>query len=250
MKETYFTSPNANASPLTLLGNYAGPPYKLVTPLQAFQQYVKNTIYHPSCDGGVKCSLAQIGKVVEIATKVDYMVLMMGLDQSEEREDHDQVHLDLPSKQLELIHSVAKASKRPVILVIFSGGPLDISLAKYNNKVGGILWAGYPGDFGGISLAQIIFGDHNPDMRMRVDPSSRYPGRTYRFYRGPKVCEFEDNSHQISSRDGCKIVRKHVSVSDGGSKEPWKYGGEAFGVVIYKACKIEEWESDQTVGGL
>ena len=28
------------------------------------------------------------------------------------------------------------------------------------------------------------------DMRMRADPSSGYPGRTYRFYTGPKVFEF------------------------------------------------------------
>ncbi|XP_028771881.1 probable beta-D-xylosidase 7 [Neltuma alba] len=201
--------PNGNAGSLTLLGNYEGPPCKLVTPLQAFQHYVKNTIYHPGCDGGVKCSSAQIGEAVDIAAKADYVVLMMGLDQSQEREDRDRVHLDLPGKQLELIDSVAQASKRPVTLVIFSGGPLDISSAKDNNKIGGILWAGYPGEAGGIALAQIIFGDHNPggrlpvtwypkdfirvpmtDMRMRADPSSGYPGRTYRFYRGPKVYEF------------------------------------------------------------
>lgn len=28
------------------------------------------------------------------------------------------------------------------------------------------------------------------DMRMRANPSSGYPGRTYRFYKGPKVYEF------------------------------------------------------------
>lgn len=28
------------------------------------------------------------------------------------------------------------------------------------------------------------------DMRMRADPSTGYPGRTYRFYKGPKVYEF------------------------------------------------------------
>lgn len=28
------------------------------------------------------------------------------------------------------------------------------------------------------------------DMRMRPDPQSSYPGRTYRFYKGPKVFEF------------------------------------------------------------
>jgi hypothetical protein len=138
---------------------------------------------------------------VNVAKKVDYVVLVMGLDQSEEREERDRVHLDLPGKQLELINSVAKASKRPVILVLLCGGPIDISSAKYDNKIGGIVWAGYPGELGGIALAQIIFGHHNPggrlpitwypkdyikvpmtDMRMRADPSTGYPGRTYRFY--------------------------------------------------------------------
>jgi hypothetical protein len=99
---------------------------------------------------------------VNIAKKVVYVVLVMGLDQSEEREERDRVHLDLPGKQLELINSVAKASKRPVILVLLCGGPIDISSAKYDNKIGGIVWAGYPGELGGIALAQIIFGHHNP----------------------------------------------------------------------------------------
>ncbi|XP_058761503.1 probable beta-D-xylosidase 7 [Vicia villosa] len=201
--------PNANASPLTLLGNYAGPPCKYITILQGFRHYVKDAVFHPGCDGGPKCASAQIDQAVEVAKKVDYVILVMGLDQSEEREERDRVHLDLPGKQLELINSVAKASKRPVILVLLCGGPIDISSAKYNDKIGGIIWAGYPGELGGIALAQIIFGDHNPggrlpitwypkdyvkvpmtDMRMRADPSTGYPGRTYRFYKGPTVYKF------------------------------------------------------------
>ena len=90
------------------------------------------------------------------------MVLVMGLDQSQERESHDREFLGLPGKQEELIKSVAKASKRPVVLVLLCGGPVDITSAKFNNKVGGILWAGYPGEVGGVALAQVIFGDHNP----------------------------------------------------------------------------------------
>lgn len=39
----------------------------------------------------------------------------------------------------------------------------------------------YPKDFINVPMT---------DMRMRPDPSSRYPGRTYRFYNGPKVFEF------------------------------------------------------------
>ncbi|KAL8523484.1 hypothetical protein ACS0TY_013444 [Phlomoides rotata] len=39
----------------------------------------------------------------------------------------------------------------------------------------------YPKDFINVPMT---------DMRMRADPSSGYPGRTYRFYSGPKVFEF------------------------------------------------------------
>ncbi|XP_057442573.1 probable beta-D-xylosidase 7 [Lotus japonicus] len=201
--------PNANASSLAVLGNYYGRPCKLVTLLQGFQHYAKDTIYHPGCSDGTQCASAEINEAVEVAKKVDYVVLVMGLDQSQERESHDRDFLELPGKQQELINSVASASKKPVILVLLCGGPVDITAAKFNKNVGGILWAGYPGELGGVALAQVIFGDHNPggrlpitwypkdfirvpmtDMRMRADPASGYPGRTYRFYTGPKVYEF------------------------------------------------------------
>ncbi|MBA0745993.1 hypothetical protein Gogos_008546 [Gossypium gossypioides] len=88
-------------------------------------------------------------------------------------------------------------------------GPVDITFAKNDQNIGSIIWAGYPGEAGGRALAEIIFGDHNPggrlpitwypqnltkipmtDMRMRPEPSSGYPGRTYRFYQGLKIFEF------------------------------------------------------------
>ncbi|XP_022742800.1 probable beta-D-xylosidase 7 [Durio zibethinus] len=199
--------PNANSAK-TLVGNYAGPPCKYVTPLQGLQSYVKDTRYHPGCSE-VNCSSALTDQAVKIAKGAQHVVLVMGLDQTQEREDHDRVDLVLPPKQQNLISSVARAAKNPVILVLLSGGPVDITFAKYDQHIGSILWAGYPGEAGGLALAEIIFGDHNPggrlpvtwypqsftevpmtDMRMRPEPSSGYPGRTYRFYQGPKVFEF------------------------------------------------------------
>ncbi|WRX30842.1 Glycoside hydrolase [Theobroma cacao] len=199
--------PNANSAK-TLVGNYAGPPCKSITPLQALQSYAKDTRYHPGCSA-VNCSSALTDQAVKIAKGADHVVLVMGLDQTQEREDHDRVDLVLPAKQQNLISSIARAAKNPVILVLLSGGPVDITFAKYDQHIGSILWAGYPGEAGGLALAEIIFGDHNPggrlpvtwypqsfikvpmtDMRMRPEPSSGYPGRTYRFYQGPKVFEF------------------------------------------------------------
>ncbi|TYI92861.1 hypothetical protein E1A91_D02G100100v1 [Gossypium mustelinum] len=145
--------PNAD-SEQTLLGNYAGPPCKTITPLKGCKVMLK---------------IPGFTKVVV-------------------HEKLDRVDLVLPPKQQNLISAIARAAKNPIIC---------------------ILWAGYPGEAGGRALAEIIFGDHNPggrlpvtwypqsytnipmtDMRMRPEPSSGYPGRTYRFYQGLKVFEF------------------------------------------------------------
>ncbi|GLT93833.1 hypothetical protein SLE2022_116070 [Rubroshorea leprosula] len=206
-KSLAIIGPNANVAE-TLQGNYKGPPCKAVTPLQALQRYVKNTKYDQGCDS-VNCSSAFVQEAVKIAKEADHVVLVMGLDLTQEREDFDRENLVLPGKQQELVSAIARAAKKPVILVLLCGGPVDISFAKYDQHIGSILWAGYPGEAGALALAEIIFGDHNPggrlpvtwypqnftrvnmtDMRMRPEPSSGYPGRTYRFYQGPKVFEF------------------------------------------------------------
>ncbi|CAI9775433.1 unnamed protein product [Fraxinus pennsylvanica] len=199
--------PNGNNA-YVLVGNYEGPPCKSVEILKALQSYVKNTKFHPGCNA-VNCTSVAIEDAVNTAKGADYVVLVMGLDQSQEMEERDRLYLTLPGQQESLVTAVAKAAKKPVILVLVCGGPVDVSFAKYNPQVGSILWAGYPGEAGGIALAEILFGDHNPggklpvtwypkdftrvpmtDMRMRPEPSSGYPGRTYRFYNGKKVFEF------------------------------------------------------------
>ncbi|XP_076884659.1 putative beta-D-xylosidase 7 [Bidens hawaiensis] len=200
--------PNGNTT-ATLLGNYEGVACKNITVLQALGNYVENIQYHQGCVDSVNWTSVNIDEAVGIAQVVDFVVLVMGLDQSQEREKHDRVELGLPGKQEELVLAVAQAAKKPVLLVLICGGPVDVSFAKNEAKVGSILWAGYPGEAGGTALAEIIFGDHNPggrlpmtwypkefsnvamtDMRMRPDPSTGYPGRTYRFYNGKAVYEF------------------------------------------------------------
>ncbi|KAJ4835984.1 hypothetical protein Tsubulata_022938 [Turnera subulata] len=105
---------------------------------------------------------------------------------------------------------VADAAKGPVILVLFSAGGLDIGFAKNNKKIGGILWVGYPGEKGGLAIADVIFGKYNPggrlpltwheasyadmlpmtSMPLRPVDSLGYPGRTYKFFNGSTVYPF------------------------------------------------------------
>ena len=45
-------------------------------------------------------------------------------------EGHDRTDLTLPGKQEDLLEAIRNATKNPMIVVIMSGGPVDISWAK------------------------------------------------------------------------------------------------------------------------
>ena len=81
-------------------------------------------------------------------------------------EGHDRTTLVLPGNQEKLLEEVKAASKGPLIVVLMSGGPYDISYAKTNAQ--GILWVGYPGQAGGQAIAEVLFGDYNPGGRLPV----------------------------------------------------------------------------------
>lgn len=208
IKSLAVIGPNANVTK-TMIGNYEGTPCKYVTPLQGLTVSVPTT-YAPGCVD-VSCATAQVDAAVKIASSADATILMMGSDQSIEAEGRDRIDLTLPGQQQLLITKVADASKGPVILVIMSGGGMDVQFAKDNDKITSILWVGFPGEAGGAALADVIFGFYNPcgrlsiswypqsytkismtNMNMRPDPKTGYPGRTYRFYTGPTVYNFGD----------------------------------------------------------
>ncbi|KAH7288225.1 hypothetical protein KP509_31G017800 [Ceratopteris richardii] len=204
--------PNADAS-TTMIGNYAGIPCKYTTPLEGLASYGAKVVYEPGCTDVACTSSKMIDAAVKTAVLADAVVLIMGLDQSQEREGFDRSSLSLPGHQIDLIMQVASSSRgrnKPISLVIMSGGPVDVGFAVNLPEISSILWVGYPGEAGGQAIAEIIFGDHHPggrlpmswypesyteipmtDMHMRPDPSRGYPGRTYRFYnKGDAIYEF------------------------------------------------------------
>ncbi|OIV91003.1 hypothetical protein TanjilG_16963 [Lupinus angustifolius] len=200
--------PNSDVT-VTMIGNYAGIACAYTSPLQGIGRYAK-TIHEVGCTNVACKDDKQFVGALDAARQADATVLVMGLDQSIEAETMDRVGLLLPGYQQQLVSKVAAASKGPTILVLMSGGPVDITFAKNDPRIKGILWAGYPGQAGGAAIADILFGTANPggklpitwypqeylqnlpmtNMAMRSSVSKGYPGRTYRFYNGPVVYPF------------------------------------------------------------
>lgn len=131
------------------------------TPLQGIGRYAK-TIHQAGCVDVACRSNQQFGAAEAAARQADATVLVMGLDQSIEAEFRDRRGLLLPGYQQELVTRVLRASRGPTILVLMSGGPIDVTFAKNNPRIGAILWAGYPGQAGGAAIADILFGTTNP----------------------------------------------------------------------------------------
>ncbi|CAK8540389.1 unnamed protein product [Lathyrus sativus] len=207
--------PMANTSKLG--GGYSGIPCSPKSLYDGLKEYAKTISYTFGCRD-VQCDSDDgFAEAIGIAKEADFVVIVVGLSTIQETEDLDRVSLLLPGKQMDLVSHIASASKRPVILVLTGGGPLDVSFAETNQLITSILWVGYPGEAGGKALAEIIFGEFNPagrlpmtwypesftnvpmnDMRMRADPSRGYPGRTYRFYTGSRIYGF---GHGLSYSD-------------------------------------------------
>lgn len=133
------------------------------TPLQGIGNYAR-TIHQLGC-ADVHCTNDTLfGAAIDAARQADATVLVMGLDQSIEAEFRDRVGLLLPGRQQDLVSKVAAASKGPTILVLMSGGPVDVSFAENDARIAGILWAGYPGQAGGAAIAHVLFGTTNPGL--------------------------------------------------------------------------------------
>lgn len=80
-------------------------------------------------------------------------------------EGYDVTSIDPQGVQRELLQAVYKTGK-PVILVLVHGRPWSISWEKDN--IPAILEAWYPGEKGGLAVANILFGKVNPSGRLNV----------------------------------------------------------------------------------
>jgi len=147
-------------------------------------------------------------EAVETARKADVVVLVLGLSQRLEGEDMpikvdgfaggDRTHLNLPKTQEELMKAI-KATGKPMVVVLLNGSALSVNWAAEHADA--ILTAGYPGQQGGLAVADVLFGDYNPAGRLPVTyyasveqlpPFEEYDmkGRTYRYFTGEPLWPF------------------------------------------------------------
>ncbi len=146
--------------------------------------------------------------LVQAAAAADVLVAVVGLTSDLEAEETqttvpgfaggDKTTLDLPADQLAMLEQ-ARATGKPLIVVAMNGSPINLAWAKDNASA--ILEAWYPGQAGGLAIADVLSGRSNPAGRLPLTfyksvadlpPFGDYAmaGRTYRYFTGTPVYPF------------------------------------------------------------
>ncbi len=136
---------------------------------------------------------------MKVAKESDYVVAVMGINKSIEREGLDRKTIDLPTEQVKYLMDIYKENKN-MIVVLIAGSSMAINWMDEN--VPAIVEAWYPGESGGTAIADVLFGDYNPGGRLpftfykstddlpAFDDYDIYKGRTYMYFEGKVLYPF------------------------------------------------------------
>jgi beta-glucosidase len=118
-----------------------------------------------------KTQTASIQEAVAAAKKSDVAILVVGENESTNREawaeDHrgDRDSLDLLGAQNDLVKAVVETGT-PTVVLLINGRPLSINYIA--EKVPAILEGFYLGEEGGVAAARVLFGDANPGGKLPI----------------------------------------------------------------------------------
>ena len=173
-------------------------------------------------------------RAIELAKKSDVAVIFVGIVEGEQK---DRASLRLPRLQERLIEEVYKVNKNTIVVLI-AGSAVTGDWIRY---VPAILQAWYPGQEGGLAIADVLFGDYNPAGRLPITwprhegqlplyynfkPSGRVydyvnmpPTPLFPFGHGLSYTEFNYSNLRIEVDEKAWVVKVSVDIENVGDRE-------------------------------
>ena len=199
------TGPNANNQ--SILGDWhsAQPHENVYTVFEGIKK-IGNEMgylvdYHDSNENIKKISEKDITKTIEIANEYDLIVLVVGdnsmrykWNQKTAGENTARAELNLAGKQLELAMRLKESGKN-IIVVYVNGRP--ISEPWISENINAIIEAWEPGSYGGLAVAEIMFGKINPSGKLPLTVA-RSVGQLKMFYNHKHSMYFRDYAMQTN----------------------------------------------------
>lgn len=167
----------------TSLDRYGSNGGEIITPLEGIQALLKNSgsevIFTQGCEVKDKrwpqselfpeppsqTESAQMAEAAKLAKTADAVVLFLGDSMATIGESKSRTSLDLPGFQNDLARALV-ATGKPVVVVLLTGRPVTINWI--DRDVPAVMQAWFPGEAGGIAIAEALFGDYNPGGKLPV----------------------------------------------------------------------------------
>lgn len=189
-KKIAVIGPNAN-NPLNMLGDYTSfqKEEDMITLYQGIKKIVKDDVEVKFALG---CKVRDMDfqymeEAIQLAKDSDIAIVALGgssvrnfkaefesngavktsydKDEMNCGENVDMACLNLEGRQVELLHEIKKVNEK-VIVVLIQGRPHTISNIVEDSDA--ILCAWYPGNLGGLAIAETLYGINNPSGRLSM----------------------------------------------------------------------------------
>jgi len=140
---------------------------KITTGKQGWAAWYQDEVNFPDAQS----QEASIREAAEAARKADVAIVVVGENESTNREAWSEGHLgdrdslDLIGSQTQLIKVIVETGT-PTVVLLINGRPLSINYVK--EHVPAIVEGWYLGEQGGIAAAAILFGDVNPSGKLPI----------------------------------------------------------------------------------
>ncbi|MGW1795455.1 beta-glucosidase [Streptomyces sp. NPDC001984] len=123
---------------------------------------LKSVIFALAHQGPPRDPADLIAEAARAARGADTAVVVVATTERVESEGFDRTDLRLPGHQDALVHAVAAANPRTVV-VVNSGSPVEL---PWRDEVAAVLLSWFPGQEGGAALADVLTGAYEPGGRL------------------------------------------------------------------------------------
>ena len=149
-----------------MLGNWFGDGRAddVITPLMAFRATGTDVFYARGCDI-TGDDVSRLAEAVYAAEQADVVIAFVGEAGWMSGEAASRSDITLPGPQRQLIEALRETGK-PLVLVVFSGRPLDLSWEVEHADA--ILEAWFPGTMAGPAIVEVLTGEYNPSGRLPI----------------------------------------------------------------------------------
>jgi beta-glucosidase len=157
----------------------------------------------------------EIAKAIELCRSADAVVLCAGFDQFTEGEGADR-SFGLEKGLEDFILEAGRANPRTALILI-AGGNVDMN--RWIESVPALIHAWYPGQEGGIAVAEAVFGRLNPSGRLPATFEKRLEDRSsFGCYHD------EDGDKRVALKDGIITGYRHHDKTGIAPRFPFGFG--------------------------